>query len=215
MARSRSAPTSRLKGCGCSGVKAGVRQAAIARTVASTATLANAGPVPVTDAIPPSTGPNSAPTIAAPITAPIVSPRRSAGAAATSHASDAVHENELATPCRNRAVSSSQIESANPKVAVVTAIPVRPTRTVGRTPKRAAEIPPGIPPTSAPSAYDAASRPAPAFESPSSSAYCGRSGVSAAKNIVSTKTIAPTSRSSLRTRYQLGLRLSKNARRPS
>ena len=133
-------------------MNAGVRQAATPSTEASTATLANAGPVPTTDAIPPSTGPKSAPTIAAPIAAPIVSPRRSAGAAATSHASDAVQENELETPCRKRAVSSSQIESANPKVTVVIAMPVRPTRTVGRTPKRAADIPPGIPPTSAPSA---------------------------------------------------------------
>jgi hypothetical protein len=85
---------------------------------------------------------------------------------------------------------------AKPNAVLVTANVSRPITTVGFTPMRAAVMPLGMPPTNAPRGYAAASSPAPAFESPSSSAYCGSSGVSAAKNIVSTKTIAPTRRSS-------------------
>ena len=177
---STAASNRRRSGCGVSGRNAGVRHAQTARTDARTATLANAGPVPTIDATPPSTGPNSAPTIAAPMAAPIVSPRRSGGAAATSQASPAVHENELAKPWKKRARSSTTIDSANPNTVVVTAMPSSPTSTVGRTPNLAADRPPGIPPASAPSAYAAESSPAPAFERSRSSAYWGSSGVSAA-----------------------------------
>ena len=90
--------------------------------------------------------------MAAPIAEPISSPRRSAGDAATSQASPAVHVNELATPWSVRAATSSTYSSSTPNANVVTVIPASPRSTVGLTPSRAAEIPPGIAPTSAPAA---------------------------------------------------------------
>ena len=123
--------------------------------------MPNAGPVPVIDATAPSTGPKRAPAIAAPKAEPINCPRLPGGAAATSQASDPVHENALETPCTNRARSSAQTESASPKAVVVTASSVSPIKTVGFTPNRAAAMPPGIAASRAPSGYIACSRPAP------------------------------------------------------
>src|SRR6266542_38903 len=155
--------------CGRSGAAAGVIHAAVARTSDRPATVPNAGPVPVYDAIAPSTGPKSAPTIAAPNADPISCPRRPGGDAATSQASAPVQENALETPCRNRARLSVQTESARPKATVVTASSDRPISTVGLTPSRAAAMPPGIAATSAPAGYIACRRPAPALPRSSSS----------------------------------------------
>ena len=156
-----------LTGCGSSGVDAGVRQAAMARSTARPATAPNAAAVPVNDAIAPSTGPNSAPAIAAPKAEPISWPRRPGCEAATSHASAPVHEKALETPWTKRARSRAQTEFASPNATVVAANSERPMRTVGFTPKRAAAIPPGIAASSAPSGYIACNRPAPALPRPS------------------------------------------------
>ena len=110
----------------------------------------NVRPVPAIEAIPPRIGPQSAPPIARPNAVPISAPRRPGGAAATSQASAPVHENELASPCAKRARSSCQTESAKPNAVLVSAMQQRPTITVGLTPARAATIPLGIAPTSAP-----------------------------------------------------------------
>ena len=115
------------------------------------ATAPNVQPVPAIAAIPPRTGPRSAPATAAANAWPINCPRRALGELATSQASEPVQENELASPWQNRARSSCQASLARPKAAVVTATIVRPTSTVGLTPTRAATIPLGIAPTSAPS----------------------------------------------------------------
>ena len=139
----RSASNSIRSGCGRAGAGAGVAAATPARTSASPATAPNAGPVPVKDATAPSTGPKSAPAIAAPNADPISWPRRPAGAAATSQLRAPVHENALETPCRKRARSSAQTESASPKATVVNASSESPISTVGLTPRRAAAIPPG------------------------------------------------------------------------
>jgi hypothetical protein len=130
----------------------------------------NVASVLVSDAIPPITGPSIAPKIATPIALPINRPRAFAGASAISQASPAVHEHELDAPWRKRATSRSHSLSATPNSAVVTVMPPRPTSSVGFTPTRVASIPAGIPATSAPNAYEPARKPAPVFESPSSSA---------------------------------------------
>ncbi len=89
-----------------------MRRAATATPIATTPTALNTGPVPSTDAMPPSTGPSSAPAMATPSTVPMSCPLRPAGATAMSHASAAVHANALPMPWRKRAVSSTTIESA-------------------------------------------------------------------------------------------------------
>ena len=139
-------------GCGGEGGNAGVSHVQTARAPPSTATLPKAQPVPTTEAMPPSTGPKSAPPIAAAIAEPISSPRRAGGDAATSHASPAVQVNELDTPWRKRAATSGTYASSTPKANVVTIIPTSPMRTVGFTPRRAAENPPGSAPKNAPAA---------------------------------------------------------------
>src|SRR5581483_10012276 len=116
-------------GCGASGRAAGVRAAQTAMPSEAAATAPNVARVPPTEATPPSTGPSSAP----------------------------VQENALASPCANRARSSCQASVPNPNSAVVAATTVRPIRTVGLTPNRAAAIPLGIEPASAPTGYAAAS----------------------------------------------------------
>ena len=130
---------------------------------------------------------------------PIRLPRRPGGDAATSHASAPVQENALASPWRNRARSSCHASFAIPNSTVQKATAVSPITTVGLTPARAATIPLGMAPTSAPAGYAAASTPAPALPRPSVAAYCGSSGVSAAKKSVSKKTIALARSKSLRT----------------
>ena len=126
--------------------------------------------MPVNDAIAPMTGPSNAPKSAAPIALPISRPRELAGVSATSHASAAVHEHELANPCRKRAPSSIHTLVAKPNSAVVTTMPRMPVSTTVFTPNQDVASPAGIPPTSAPTAYVAASAPAPDFERPNSSA---------------------------------------------
>jgi hypothetical protein len=156
-------------GCGSSGVAAGMRHANTASARAMTATDPNAAPVPVYEAIAPSTGPKSAPAIAAPKAEPISCPRLPGGEAATSQASEPVHENALETPCMKRARSSAHTESARPNAAVVNASRNRPISTVGLTPNRAAAMPPGIAASKAPSGYIACRTPAPPLPRPSSS----------------------------------------------
>jgi hypothetical protein len=123
----------------------------------------------VNDATPPSTGPNSAPPIANPSAVPISPPRRAGGAAATSQASPPVHENALERPWRNRARSTCHSSPATPNAALVAARPQSPATTVGFGPSRAATIPLGIAPTSAPAGYAAWSTPQPVFPIPSDS----------------------------------------------
>src|SRR5918992_3369419 len=156
-------------GWGSPGEKAGVLQPQTPRMTASTATLPNASSGLVSAAIPPSTGPKSAPKMAAPTAAPSSSPRRPGGAPAASHEKDAVQENALDSPCRNRATSTSQKASAIPNVSVVMPMPASPARTTGLTPSLAAAIPPGSAPNRAPAAYDEARTPASDLERPSSS----------------------------------------------
>src|SRR6266498_65431 len=164
-----SARNSSEMGCRRAGCRDGVAAAAAASTNPRHATPPKVTSVLVSDAIPPITGPSIAPKIAAPIALPISRPRESAGASATSHASPAVHEQELANPWRKRAESRSHSLSANPKSAVVTIMPPSPTRSVGLTPKRDASTADGTTPASAPTAYAPASTPAPAFDR---SSYC-------------------------------------------
>jgi hypothetical protein len=77
-------------------------------------------------------------------------PRRPAGEAATSQASAPVQENALARPWQKRARSSCHAVCAIPNRAVVRATTLSPMRTVGLTPSRAATMPLGIEPKSAP-----------------------------------------------------------------
>ena len=133
----------------------------------------------------------------------------------TSHARPAAHANELASPWAKRAVSSTQIESPKPNVMVVTAIPVRPTSTVGLTPKRTLANPAGSRDEHA-ERVRGGEQPGSGLRQPELVRVVGSSGVSAAKNIVSTSTMAATrAKSSLRTRYQPGRRRSRKARKPS
>ncbi len=149
--RSRSAWASVLSGFGSSGPLAGVASAHAARPSDAAATAPKVQPVPAKDATPPSTGPSSAPATAAANAWPISCPRLPEGALATSQASAPVHEKEPASPWQKRARSSSQDDCASPTPAVVAATKVSPTSTVGLTPSRAATIPLGIAPASAPS----------------------------------------------------------------
>ena len=171
MRRFPSAPKRSETGCRFAGWRDGVVAAAAARTRPRQATPPNVASVLVTDAIPPITGPSIAPKIAAPIALPISRPRALAGASATSHASAGGPRACARRSPGGTALSRAAIRCrANPKSAVVTIIPPSPRSSVGLTPNRDASMPAGIPPTSAPSAYEPASTPAPAFESPSSSA---------------------------------------------
>ena len=155
LAASRLFPRARKRsetGCRVAGRDEGVAAAHAASTKPRHATPPNVARVPATDATPPITGPSIAPKIAAPIALPISRPREPAGASATSHARPAVHENELAKPCRKRATSSSHTLRANPNSAVVTIIRPSPKSIVRLTPSHDAATPDGIPPTSAPTA---------------------------------------------------------------
>ena len=84
--RSRTAANASRSPCGTASRGAGTANAAAISTPAATAALANAGPVPTSSAIAPTTGPNSAPPTAAPMAVPIISPRRSGGASVASQA---------------------------------------------------------------------------------------------------------------------------------
>ena len=152
----------------------------------------NVRPVPAIEAIPPRIGPQSAPPIARPNAVPISAPRRPGGAAATSQASAPVHENELASPCAKRARSSCQTESAKPNA-------VRRQRDAAEADDHRrldagarGDHPARDRPDERARRIGGLQQPPPVLPIPNSAAYCGSSGVSAAKNIVSTKTIAPT-----------------------
>ena len=89
--------------CGTASRGAGTANAAAISSPPATAALANAGPVPTTSAIAPTTGPNSAPPTAAPMAVPIISPRRSGGASVASQAMPPAQVHAPPTPCTNRA----------------------------------------------------------------------------------------------------------------
>jgi hypothetical protein len=148
----RIARPSRRGSCWSPAGGAGVRAASQASTAETTATPENVASVPATLASEPSAGPSSAPKIAAPSALPMSSARRSRGAAAINQASPPAHRPPPPAPWAKRAVQSSHTESAKPKTMLDTARTPSPSRTVGRTPQRAASHPPGSDPTSAPTA---------------------------------------------------------------
>ena len=89
--------------CGIAPCGAGRASATAISTPPATAALANAGPVPTTSAIAPTTGPRSAPPTAAPMAVPIISPRRSGGASVASQAMPPAQVQAPPIPCTNRA----------------------------------------------------------------------------------------------------------------
>ena len=151
MSGCRTAPSSARGDCG-SETTAGVRSAQTASTTDTPATPTNAGRVPTASAKAPTAGPSNAPKMAAPIAVPSISPRRSRGVPATSQASEPAQEIALPNPCASRASPSSAAEPAKPNAMLANAMSTSPATTARRGPKRAAAIPPGIAPMSAPSA---------------------------------------------------------------
>ncbi len=99
----------------------GVARAHTASPTASTPTPENTNWGLVWVAAPPSTGPSSTPKMAAPSAVPINSPRRSAGAAAISHAKPPAHEHAPPMPCTKRMASSNTMSFAKPKATLDTA----------------------------------------------------------------------------------------------
>ena len=148
--RSRIAGHASRSRCGSAGCGLGTANATAIRPTPTTAAPVKAGPVPARAAIVPTSGPNSAPTTAAPSATPSISPRRSAGAARDSQARAAAQVHAPATPCTKRAVSSTTGADDHPKISVATLISTRPSRTTGRSPRRAASTPPGRAPTRVP-----------------------------------------------------------------
>ena len=130
--RSTSAVNASRSPCGTASRGAGTANAAAISTPAATAALANAGPVPTSSAIAPTTGPNSAPPTAAPMAVPIISPRRSGGASVASHAMPAAQVHAPPSPCTNRAESRIVAVEAHPKTSVEAAMSASPSRTVLR-----------------------------------------------------------------------------------
>ena len=118
--------------CGTAWCGAGRVNAITIRTPPATAALANAGPVPTTSAIAPTTGPNSAPPTAAPMAVPIISPRRSGGASVASHAMPPAQVHAPPRPCTNRAEQSTTGIVAHPKTSVDTPMSASPSTTVFR-----------------------------------------------------------------------------------
>ena len=149
----------------------GIVPAHAASPSAVAATAENAGPVPTTDAMPPSTGPRRAPPTAAPIAMPISSPRRWRGEADTSHVSAPVQAKADPMPWPKRARSSSHSESPHPKMALVAARTSSPTIDVAFAPSLVTIQPDGIAATNPPAAYAATRIPEAVFESPRSSEY--------------------------------------------
>ena len=122
---------------------ASVPAAQAARPTPSTAIAENTAPRPTWSASPPTAGPNRAPTIAAPRAEPISSPRRSAGPLRISQASAPAHEAAPPTPSTKRAMSSKTMSCAKAKAILEADISPSPSKTVRRTPNRAASQPPG------------------------------------------------------------------------
>ncbi len=141
-----------------------------ASAAAKAAAAPNTGSVPSSTAAPPITGPKKIPTIAAPMAPPISCPRRSRGAAPTSHARLAAHEQAPPTPWKKRATSRTTTFSATPKMTLVTARRPSPVSSARLTPKRTASQPPGSAPARVPAAYEADSTPAAVFDRSRSSA---------------------------------------------
>ena len=130
--RSRTAVKASRSPCGTASRGAGTANAAAIRTPAATAALANAGPVPTSSAIAPTTGPNSAPPTAAPMAVPISSPRRSGGASVASQAIPPAQVHAPPSPWTNRAESRTVAAEAHPKTSVDTPMRASPSRTVPR-----------------------------------------------------------------------------------
>ncbi len=147
---SRNAGRTSRRLCGSGGCGGGTRNATPMRITPATAAAEKAGPVPTCPATAPTTGPNSAPTTAAPSAVPSSSPRRSGGAARAIQAIAAAQVQAPASPCTNRAVSSTTAAEAKPNTSVDALIKPRPSRATTRSPSRAASTPPGSAPTSVP-----------------------------------------------------------------
>ncbi len=130
--RSRTAVKAARSPCGTDSRGAGTANATAISTPPATAALANAGPVPTSSAIAPSTGPSSAPPTAAPMAVPISSPRRSGGASVASQAIPAAQVHAPPRPWTNRAESRIAAAEAQPKTSVDTPIRASPSRTVRR-----------------------------------------------------------------------------------
>jgi hypothetical protein len=111
---------------------AGTANATAISAPPATAALENAGPVPISSAIAPTTGPNSAPPTAAPMAVPIISPRRSAGASVASQAMPPAQVHAPPRPCTNRAESRTAATEAHPKTSVDAPMSASPSRTVLR-----------------------------------------------------------------------------------
>jgi len=111
---------------------AGTANATAISSPPATAALANAGPVPISSAIAPTTGPNSAPPTAAPMAVPIISPRRSGGASVASQARPPAQVHAPPSPCANRAQSRTAATEAHPKTSVDAPMSASPSKTVFR-----------------------------------------------------------------------------------
>ena len=133
-----------------SGVAAGVRSVQIIRPTPIAAIEQKTSSKPARSAATPITGPSSAPAIAAPIAEPISCPRFSRGAAPASHAIAPAHDAAPPMPWTKREMSSSTMSLTNATAMLESTISPSPNSTVGRTPMRAAMIPPGRPPTNVP-----------------------------------------------------------------
>ena len=130
--RSRAARNASRRPCATASRGAGTPRATAISTPPATAALANAGPVPISSAIAPTTGPKSAPPTAAPMAVPIISPRRSAGASVASQAIPPAQVHAPPKPCTNRAESRTVATEAHPKTSVETPMSASPSRTVLR-----------------------------------------------------------------------------------
>src|SRR5581483_10362187 len=91
-------------------------------SAATRATIRNAGADPTQAASAPTPGPAIDPADSIPITIPDSRPRRSGGALWVTHAIDAVHTVPLATPCTNRAATSTPALGATANATVATVI---------------------------------------------------------------------------------------------
>jgi hypothetical protein len=130
--RSRAARNASRSPCGTAARGAGTPNATAISTPPATAALVNAGPVPISSAIAPTTGPNSAPATAAPMAVPIISPRRSGGASVASQAMPPAQVHAPPTPWTNRAESRTVAAETHPKTSVETIMSASPSTTVRR-----------------------------------------------------------------------------------
>ena len=172
-----------------------MRRDATASPIATSATHEKTISVPALSASAPMIGPNSSPATATPRMPPITAPRRASGAARITHVRAPAHARALETPWLKRATSSTTTLSPNPKATHDAPSKANPASRVGRGPTRAAIRPAGSEAVRVPAAKAPERTPAEAFDSPRSSAYEGRSGVIAEKNMTSRKTTVDPSRS--------------------